>query len=137
MLITQDSLTARSILPLRPELLGPNCWPLADKLGELRRLRVSWCLIACSALRWEGECSHSRSLEDLSLAIEATTIERLRLSLGFVGLCLLSSAVGCGHERYYGQANLVERVLPPPDATDLAKIGSSPEEIAAPAKPAQ
>lgn len=136
MLITQDSSTGRSILPLRPELLGPNCWPLADKLGELRRLRVSWYLIACSASRSEGECRHSRSLEDLSLAIEATTIERLRLSLGFVGLCLLSSAVGCGHERYYGQANLVERVLPPPGATDLAKI-ASPEEIAAPAKPAQ
>jgi outer membrane protein len=130
--MTQDFLSPRSIHPLRPELSGPSCWKLADKLGELRRLRVLWYLKSCPSLRLEGEFSRSRSLEDLSLAIEAITSERLRL--GFLGLCLLGSTAGCYHERYCGQTSLVERVLPPPNAADPAKFASAPEEISAPGK---
>jgi hypothetical protein len=108
---------------------------LADKLGELRRLRVLWYLKSCPSLRLEGEFSRSRSLEDLSLAIEAITSERLRL--GFLGLCLLGSTAGCYHERYCGQTSLVERVLPPPNAADPGKLASVPEEISAPGKTTQ
>jgi outer membrane protein len=55
----------------------------------------------------------------------------------FFGFLLLSSTLGCNHERYCGQANLAQRILPPLNVSTPEELPAKKEEVASPTKTVQ
>jgi outer membrane protein TolC len=86
-----------------------------------------------------GEADHLWSLEGSTLLPRTTPTAPLRARLRLLGLLLLAAGIGCSHERHGTQADLAERILPPPDS-DLREELPPPQKTTSEAtdgKPAE
>ena len=73
-------------------------------------------------MRSGGGSGALRILEGLTLPTITTTTGRLRMGPKLLGLLLLISTIGCGHEWYSHQEGLAHRILLPADLDLQAEL---------------